>query len=612
MLERLQSNIGAKCVAAAGAFFALLGVNLYYFDGAQLFSNSCLNLLLFALLFWLILKAAAVRDRSLHRLSLGYSALLSFGITFGKAIYLSNDVCYIFRKAELLARYLFTLFGLVILFYFGLKLILSRLALHRLKPDEKARGLLFADGKRGLLLCWGFIFLCWLPCYLAYYPGIYSYDIMGQTYQALGMSDFNRFQAIGHTFFVTLCYQIGTLLGGAIDADPSSPDATAQLVTYSVLQMLILSFAFALCVWYLSKRKLPLALRVTALLYFALNPINAIFSFIPTKDVLFTAFFVLLFVLLAELIRDPERYSRSIAWQACFVVDLLLLCFFRNNALYALLLFFPFLIFAYRKRCGLKILRTAVIFVCCFLIINGPVLTACGVKSGNVKEALSVPIQQLACTVKFKSDQLTDVQKATIAEILDYDSLADTYNPRFTDPVKDEFDTEQFANDPAKYAKLWAELFFQFPQEYLSAFFTLNVDYWYPDAAFPDRYSQRMYIETYINEQEAFPIVRDSKLPCLYPFYERFADGQMLQTVPVVSVFFSISTPIWLMLLCMVMLKAKRRARLCLILLPAVLMWLTFIAGPVSNLRYVYPILAAYPLYFALVAAPDRFLKSDG
>lgn len=611
MLKQLRSGISGKISAATCAFFALVGLNLYYFDGGQLFSNSLLNLLLFVLLFLLIDKAFQITDKSLHRLSLTYSLLLSLGMTVGKAIYVSNDAYYIFRDGDILGRYLFTFCGLSILFYFALKLILNIITPRALAPEASPCRYFFADTKQGLLLCWAFIFLCWVPCYLAYYPGIYSYDIMGQTNQALGISEFNRFQAIGHTFFVTLCYKIGTLFGGEIDADPLFPDATAQLVAYSIIQMLIVSFVFALAVWYLSKRKVRVGLRVLALLYFALNPIHAILSFTPTKDVLLTSFFIILFILLAELIRDPDRFFGSWVRQVALIADLVLLCFFRNNSLYALVLFFPFLIFVYRKKCGLKILRTAVIFVCAYLIINGPILNAVGVKPGNVKEALSVPIQQIACTVKFKGDELTSEEKASIAEILDYENLAETYNPRFTDPVKDDFNTEQFKTDPVKYAKLWASLFVQYPQEYLSAFLTLNVNYWYPDSAFPDPYSQRIYIETYVNQQKAFPIERDSKLPALYDFYELFADGQMMQTIPLVSVFFSISTPIWLMLLCMIILAAKKKNKLLLLFLPALFMWVTFIAGPVSNLRYIYPIIAAYPLYLALITSPDQFLPAS-
>lgn len=599
-------NNKTKCIvswvaSAVLAFLCVTAVNQYYFKSGQLYTHSAINVLLFALFLFVIKKASDRGKREYRRPAMFFAVLLSVGLVLGQAIYQTNDAYYMFSSVGTAFDYLLMFFGFAVLAYFAMNLLLSYVSGYNLKSPGKNELPLFDTGVRSLLFMWALIFILYIPCLLAYYPGIYSYDIMGQTNQAMGVTEFNRFQAIGHTFFVTLCFKIGSLFGG--------PEA--QLTTYAVIQMLIMSFSFAFAVWYMAKIKLHIGLRVFAFLYFALNPINAIFSITPTKDVLFTAFNIYLFILLIEIVRDTDGFFRSWLKQAAFIADLVLMCFFRNNAVYAFIIFFPIMMLVYRKKCALKILRTAVIFLLSFFILNGPVLTALGVKEGNVKEALSVPIQQIACTVAYKSDSLSAYERLTISEILDYDTLAEKYNPRFTDPVKDHFNTEKFLSDKGKYIKLWASLFAQYPQEFLSAFLTLNVDYWYPDAELPDPYSNRMYIETYICNKRDFYIERHSLSEGLYEFYEIFADGSDLQTVPVISVFYSISTPIWIMLFVCVVLFAKKKRKLILIALPGILMWVTLIAGPVSNLRYIYPTIAAYPLLLAIVLQSDILQRDE-
>ena len=51
-------------------------------------------------------------------------------------------------------------------------------------------------------------FLCWLPCYLSYYPGIVSYDMESQLPQILGTANYNKYHPPLHTFGYQLCHML--------------------------------------------------------------------------------------------------------------------------------------------------------------------------------------------------------------------------------------------------------------------------------------------------------------------------------------------------------------------------------------------------------------------
>jgi hypothetical protein len=91
--------------------------------------------------------------------------------------------------------------------------------------------------------------------------------------------------------------------------------------------------------------------------------------------------------------------------------------------------------------------------------------------------------------------------------------------------------------------------------------------------------------------------------------YERVASFEAFADIPVVSVLFGIALPLQLMILTAGTLFARGKGRRSAFLLPSAFLWLTFIAGPVSNFRYVFPMVLLYPLYLCVIAEPDKVLE---
>ena len=588
----------AYFVLGIGALLPVVAVNDYWFGGGAQ-TNHILHIILFAA--FAALMADTFRRIDLHtdrRLLICAAiggGLLAVTLVLGRSLYQTDTLSTLLNAEENGGFFLLDILGLAILFSVVLFRVFS-FAARRTWPVGTKSPWFFGDSRRSLFLLWGALFLIWLPCYLAYYPGVYSYDALGQTLQALGASSYDRFQTTAHTFFMMLCFKFGMLFG----------DATAGLVAYALIQMLIMSFVFAMVVWLMAKMGVHLALRGMVALTFAFNPMNALFSFIPTKDVLFAAFFLLITVMLADAVRRPAVFFGSLWRQIVFGVILVLACLFRNNAVYALALFAPFFVYVFRKHVKRALLVMGS-FLLCFVLMYGPVYTLLGVEGSDPKEALSVPLLQVGAVASRHEYELTDEDWERITEIIPYEVAINNYNPRYADPIKDHFDTAAFLEQPGRYAALWFSLFTRYPGEFVDAFLNLNLGYWYPDCEHPDAYTHRVYIESNMREFDYFPVERSPILPALQPSYEYFAQGGAAQDIPIVAQISSIGFPVWFLIMALLFCIGRRHRRVGLIFLPGLLIWLTYMAGPVSNVRYIYCLFATLPVYLAICLQSGHF-----
>ncbi|MBR3366366.1 MAG: hypothetical protein IKG66_01055 [Lachnospiraceae bacterium] len=473
--------------------------------------------------------------------------------------------------------------------------------------DPTGAGSRTATGRRGhpALLSAGFpaplrqalltavLFLAWLPCYLAYYPGIFSYDMPAQTRQAVGgIHTFTKYHPPLHTWIWSLFLRAGTKYG------------FQPVAAYGIVQMLLLASALAHVLVWMGRRRVNIVLRGVALVFFAGSPVIAIMSIVPAKDVYFAVVFVLFSLCVCDLTADLEAGRTK--WGAkdlAFILSAVLCCLLRNNAFHAIVLCMIVTALLYRRQ-AVRVLLLFLLPLVLFKGIDAGLYPALGIGEGNAREMLSIPVQQIANVAADPEAEITDRQQAEIDRYFGGADIGAKYNPRFADPVKNCFETATFREDTAGFLKLWAQLLRQYPRHYIDAFLSLHLPYWYPLAETVDPYSQRAYIETGIYKCDEYTFERQSRLPDLLAWYEKVASYEALADVPVVSMLYSIALPLQLLILTAGFLFSRGRGRQIACLLPAAFLWLTFIAGPVSNFRYVFPIMLLYPLYLCMMADP--------
>lgn len=429
------------------------------------------------------------------------------------------------------------------------------------------------------LLLTAVYFLCWY----SYYPGTFAYDMPSQTWQAYGRAEYNMHHPVVHTLLWAVFIRIGERLG----------KQALSLAFYSIFQMM--------CVTALSVFAVSAVHRITkngyaalaAFLYYLLTPTLHLMSFSTTKDVFFACFFILFLLSLYEEMQ-AESGGRGIWMTACG----LLACLFRNNMIYVVVVLLAgSLLFRCPKRIRIDLL--VVITVYCAVV--KAVFPLAGIKEGPKSEALPVAISQLSGVYVMHPELLDGEEKETI---LSYMPDAQAFNPRFADYVKSSFNGVLFEEDSGRFLRTWLRVFRKAPMEYLCIFLDLNVDYWYPDAPFPDAYSQREYIETQTAEtMDFFSVPSENRIPALRAYYDAVAAcTHWSMKLPVIRYFYVLAFPCVSLLLC-IFLAVRGKNRLCAMPLSLlILLFLTYLLGPVSNFRYVYPYYLSLPLYFCMAA----------
>ncbi len=576
------------------AFVSAVALYLFLFNYPSASGKMVIWFAIFVGLVLLIRKSFTVVDKRIKQVSFVFALLFSLFTIIGDALHRTlslSEYCYSFSA---ILKCCFFVTGFAILYYTLLLLLLDLV----MKLDFSNRVKEFAcftDNHRSFLLVWAVIFLCWIPYFLVYYPGLFSYDSVLQIKQATGEWPITAHHPLIHTGIIAACMKFGEIFG-------SLEVGTA---TYSILQMLAMSAIFAFVIRYLTKIRVRYVIRLLILLYFALFPINALYSITMWKDVLFGGITLALFILLFETLRSPETLFASKRHLIILSVFIVLFCLFRNNALYALVLFTPVIFIVCRKYWR----SLAAVSLACIVVVGAFNITAFSIlkiPQGSIVESLSVPLQQLARTVRDHPYELTEQEKTAINEILPIDQVGAAYSARLSDPVKNLFNKEAFSANKGKYISLWAKLFVKHPKTYVESFLCNNYGYWYPDVDFITS------ANGFTGDLEV-PFQPRSLLPIQPQSIEKY-NRELLPVIPVFSMLYSIGFMVWILIISVGIFILKRQKRL---IVPFVLLgtlWLTNLASPVfAEYRYMFGIVISAPVALALaLGTPRREPDAEG
>lgn len=433
-------------------------------------------------------------------------------------------------------------------------------------------------------------------CYVSYYPGTFVYDAPPQTYQAFGRDPLNTHHPVLHTILWGICLRLGARLFGG---------GTAGLVIYSIGQMLTVICVSILVVYAVYRLTLHAVAALLVYLYYLLVPMLHILSISLTKDVLFGCFLTLFLLLLydaagrkTEALENPKGVRIRIA--GIFLTGLLS-CLFRNNMIYAVILAWIAL-FLLHYPAWLK--RTLLGVIVTYYLIMEILFPLAGVIRGERSEAFPVVMIQLSGIYVNEPELLDEEETKTL---LAYMPDADWFNRHFADCVKNTFDNELYEADSQTFWELYRDVLKKAPLQCLCLFLDLNVDYWYPDAVIPDLYSQRAYIETDTQEKEIYPVENAGYLSGVHAYYEKIAAHEYpVMNLPVLGYFFSLAFPAGMLLLGIYLILRNKRTQAVLPYIVLTGLFLTFLLGPVSNFRYLYPFYLSLPLYFCFAALDAR------
>ncbi|MBR1408570.1 MAG: hypothetical protein IJ573_06725 [Clostridia bacterium] len=434
-------------------------------------------------------------------------------------------------------------------------------------------------------LAFALMLLCWLPSFIVHFPGSFAYDVPFQLEQ-IASGAYSTHHPLLHTLLLGGCVRLGRLFG--------SMNAGAAL--YTALQMLLLAACFTLTCASLDRQAGSRAARGAAV-FFALYPLNMLMAVNATKDVLFTGCFVLTFALVRETLCLGQVRAVRLLIPAALSVLL------RNNMAYALAAFILLLLlFRQIGPAGLLALALAVSLLCGSLLAR-----SLGAVSGDVREALSVPIQQVARVSCLEREKLTDGEKAAIGDVMP-EMIWRAYDPAVSDPVKFGFDSAPLRRDPAKYLSCYLRVLRRCPGCCFDAVLMLDHAFLYPYGRYgvSGYYLQTGITDAVYTSWGEDRITDASPTPRLRAALSwRFGAKGAMQ-IPLVGWLFNMGLINWTLLFFSLRSLAMRRGNEALASALPLLLLGTFLLGPVMAGRYIYPFVCSLPV------AAARAEKKEG
>lgn len=447
------------------------------------------------------------------------------------------------------------------------------------------------------------IIIVYIPYFFAVYPGIYSYDASPQTAMLFGKEPLTLKHPIVHTLLLYGCIRAGQVL---------CHNNQAGMVIYSVIQSLVVARGITFLITKLRQKNAPIWLFVATWLYLVVNPYIAVFSFITTKDVIFGIFFMLLFCQTCELCNDPKRI-RQHRFAISYTLLIIAMCLFRNQGLYVYLLFALLflikLIITARKQHTMVVLSrfVAVSFVAVLIVylIGTAIPVSCSVKKGNAREALSVPMQQIAFVYNKDPQVMTPTEKAYIERLIAPKYLT-AYVPQIADPVKSGFHIQVLKQNPKAFVKMYGALWRKDKQGYLKAFYDMAHGNW--DLRTVQYWDQYIYYDGVMMDarRNVLGIYRASKWPAFDHLLAKITLTPAFSKVPVLNVLLHQALPFWVSVAVFVtgLIGGIRRCKYqtlqrCQSMLPLVLIFgyfVTLLLGPVTGIRYTLPLMYCLPV----------------
>ena len=588
------SEISAE--AAAGGFWNLLAGNIKKLEYLlPVFTYR--DALLAFFIFFFFQKAGEEWDTQISRWAYRIpAALTAFFLVFGYSFRYTNSWDLIFMDTFHLLVSVLMMAG----YYFLFSRIYS-LFLYRICRIAAGRGVSALPGKITEWIFekhafWGaflVILIFWLPYILAKFPGAAMPETLAEMRQFY-WNDINNYYPPFHTVTMSLIMQLGNLIHSY----------TLGFFLNLVLQLALLLSAFSYGFVLMKRWKTPYMIRYVSLAIICIVQFFPMESTIVEKDVPYTACVIFLVLLLYELVRTI-RADEVYSWKK--MVGMVLVCMGvacnRNEGFYLILVsgiavavyVFRILWNGHRMNC-IRIMTAVLLPLLLFAGYQKVLLPACGVTDNGPKEALSIPFQQTARYVRDYGDEVTEEEAEIIGQVLDYENLAELYDPITSDPVKYTYHAET-TGDLLDYFGVWFRQLLKHPGSAVEA--TMNNAYgWF----YQEGYAHNYLMTPTIDGQEIrWEIVQPEKLAGVRQVMERVA--KLLSRVPVVNWFENAGFVSWMTILAAAVWIGSGRKKYLLSALPLLVALLVCVASPTFNyqVRYIMPVMFCVPYLLPMV-----------
>lgn len=484
--------------------------------------------------------------------------------------------------------------------------------------------------------------LCWLPVLIGYAPALFMWDTNTQVLQWFGLPNhisssvdlldssvlLTQHHPPLHTALVGLCVQAGILLAGS---------ENLGIFIYAVLQWTVDILAISRAFRIAQIVGAPRAPRFVALGFIALVPAYSNYSVLVTKDVLFASALLLFAIELVYLVFCAASSDGRIAFSrrhtVLLVAGALGAALLRSGMVVAVAggaLAATLLLWRMQRRLareGLRpvsarsLLRIPLIALALVMAVNlllaRVVYPALAITPSSKREALSIPMQQVARFMRDRPDAVQPEDLRAIDRVLDAPSLARLYDPSKSDPVKATYKEQASSDDLSAFWQTWARLFARDPGCFISATAANYYGYFYPAHAMSWSYSS--YFSSLVMANTETNLIY-SDIASYFSFHQldhpfvRALDGLcsgyrlLFQRLPFLTLTMQAALYDWALVLLTAYAVRRQRSHAAVFLAPAWIVLLIALVGPcnaTTYFRYAYPLALLVPFLALITMAPD-------
>ncbi len=470
---------------------------------------------------------------------------------------------------------------------YGAMLFVIFSLLNRKPARERGKESLFARISGNFFVVLVLLLICWIPVWLAFWPGLFSADSITQFY-----SYYNGDHSSHHPLVHTLL--LGSLMVLGIDLHPEA-HATWGLAMYCGVQMLLVAACVAYAVTWLRRRGVPTWIRVTVTLLFMLNPFYAPWNFNSQKDVLFGVLVLVFCLQLVDLWRFGLKPLRAIS----FVLIAVLMMLFRNNGIYALALVLPFAVWWAKGR---RIRVTALVAgsMALYMAVNAGLAYMLEAEEGSKVEMLSIPLQQIARTLKEEPAARELDEEDLLNTLYEGSNPAEVYSEIIADPVKWSISYALLDENLPELIALWAKMGVKHFDTYVEAFVEQNLPYLLPGSDMEYRFDYT------VKQTNWFPIVEYSYFPKLRAIYKEYDETLNYLNIPGMATLADAAFYVWLCVAGLAYAGYRRKRGLMAAFGFLLAVWVTSLLGPIALMRYVLGIYYSTPVLLAALWIPER------
>lgn len=387
------------------------------------------------------------------------SFIISLSLIVGEIIEKYGSIKYLLSK-EYIYSNLISFLIYIIIFYIIVLTIFKNLN-KKTSINNKVYNFIF--NKHPITMVFLLLFLIGLPIVIIFYPGPVQWDGMWQLNYYSNIFPWSNHHPIFSTFILGSIQKIGSLI----------INDNFGIFLFTFTQYILSCYIFANIIDFQTKLGTSDVIKLLTFIFFAISPSWYLYAYTFMKDTSYYLIFIIFFINYIRFFYNDINKPQILT----LLISSILLILIRNNGIYVVSISFLSLLFLKRDYKVISISFIAMFFIVQFILNS--IMSIYNIEKSNIRETLSIPIQQIARYTIYNNIQNEEKEKISKLFMYDENDFATLYNPDISDPIKEGLFIEN-KNDFKLFLSLWIDVLKKDPITCIDATLNNTYGYFYP------------------------------------------------------------------------------------------------------------------------------------